>query len=156
TILSADPDVPVKLVSASRGKSIRAQPISILYARGLVHHAGRFPELEDELCAFNEGGFVGEGSPDRADAAIWAITDLMVQGFENGLGFLEFYRRAVEAAENPGRPAAPSHPPFVDVVPIVQQRRADPMLTFKVPADIGATLFTIVGRQINVGADRLV
>lgn len=80
---------PVKLVTASRGKAVRAEPISALYEQGRVVHAPMiaapddvrplghgFPELEDELANFTRDGFVGDGSPDRADALVWALTEL--------------------------------------------------------------------------------
>jgi hypothetical protein len=95
TIEAADRDVPVRLVTASRGKAVRAEPISVHYARGRVHHVGRFAKLEDQLCAFSAAGYVGSGSPDHADAAIWALTYLF--GTDNGTGIIEFYRRAAQA-----------------------------------------------------------
>lgn len=78
TIQTVDPNVPVKLVTASRGKVVRAEPVSALYEKGLVHHVGRFPELEDQMGNFSTSGYMGERSPDRADAMIWAITELML------------------------------------------------------------------------------
>lgn len=78
TILAADRRVPVKIVSAARGKHVRAEPIATLYERGLVRHVGRLSELEDQLVNFSASGYVGSRSPDRADAAIWAISELML------------------------------------------------------------------------------
>jgi len=43
-----------------------------------VHHVGEFPDLEDQMCNFTPSGYVGEGSPDRVDALVWALTDLML------------------------------------------------------------------------------
>jgi phage terminase large subunit-like protein len=63
-------------VRASRGKIVRAEPISALYEEGKVHHVGSFPELEDELVAFSTHGYLGDGSPDRADALVWGLTEL--------------------------------------------------------------------------------
>ena len=91
TIQAADPNVPVRLVTASRGKAVRAEPVSVRYARGQVHHAGRFSKLEEQLCAFSAAGFSGHGSPDHADAAIWALTHLF--GLDDGTGIIEWYRR---------------------------------------------------------------
>jgi len=68
----------VKMVTASRGKIVRAEPIAALYEQGRVRHAGAFPELEDQLCGFTTEGYAGNGSPDRADALIWALTELMM------------------------------------------------------------------------------
>ena len=91
TIQAADPNVPVRLVTASRGKAVRAEPVSVRYAQGQVHHAGRFSKLEEQLCAFSAAGFSGHGSPDHADAAIWALTHLF--GLDDGTGIIEWYRR---------------------------------------------------------------
>jgi phage terminase large subunit-like protein len=94
TIQAADPNVPVHLVTASRGKAVRAEPISVRYAQKQVHHVGRFAKLEDQLCAFTPAGYGGTGSPDHADAAIWALTYLFDMG--GGAGIIEFYRREAE------------------------------------------------------------
>ncbi len=94
TIQAADRNVPVRLVTASRGKAVRAEPISVRYAHGEVHHAGRFPKLEEQLCAFAASGYGGQGSPDHADAAIWALTHLF--GADDTAGIIEFYRRQAQ------------------------------------------------------------
>ena len=65
--------------TASRGKVLRAEPVSALYEQGLVHHVGRFAVLEDQLCAFTTQGYRGEGSPDHADALVFAISELMLR-----------------------------------------------------------------------------
>lgn len=78
TVSTADKSAAFKEVTASRGKSVRAEPISALYEQGKVHHVGDFPDLEDQMCNFTSSGFVGEGSPDRADALVWALTELML------------------------------------------------------------------------------
>lgn len=79
-LLAASVALPVKLVHASRGKAARAEPVSLLYERGRVFHAGAFPELEDQMCGLvTGGGYEGPGrSPDRADALVWALTELML------------------------------------------------------------------------------
>ena len=74
----ADPGVPVTAVRAMRGKYLRAEPVSLLYAQGRVRHAGAFPELEDEMCDFGPDGLSGGRSPDRLDALVWALTHLML------------------------------------------------------------------------------
>jgi len=61
-------------VSASRGKAIRAEPISALYERGLVHHVGMFSELEDQMTSWTQDS---PDSPDRLDALVWAVTELI-------------------------------------------------------------------------------
>lgn len=68
--------VNFKMVTASRGKIQRAEPFSALYEDGKIRHAGLFPKLEDELCAFSTGGYTGPKSPNRADAHIWALAEL--------------------------------------------------------------------------------
>ena len=80
-LLAAEPSLPVQLVHATIGKSARAEPVAALYERGKVKHAGRFAALEDELCGLvTGGGYQGPGrSPDRADAAVWALTALMLR-----------------------------------------------------------------------------
>jgi phage terminase large subunit-like protein len=68
--------LPVHMVTASRGKHVRAEPIALLYEQGRVRHVGAFPDLEDQMCAMRADGYVGSGSPDRLDALVWALTDL--------------------------------------------------------------------------------
>jgi predicted phage terminase large subunit-like protein len=77
TIRTADRNVPITLVTASRGKSVRAEPISSLYEQGRVSHAPGLDRLEDQMMQMTGSGFVGEGSPDRVDALVWALTELM-------------------------------------------------------------------------------
>lgn len=76
-IRTVDPNVPYREVTASRGKVQRAEPIAALYEQGRVRHVGSFTELEDQLAAMTGEGFAGDGSPDRADALVWALTELM-------------------------------------------------------------------------------
>lgn len=78
---AAEIALPVRLVHASRGKSARAEPIAALYESGRVRHVGQLPELEDELCGLMAGGtYEGPGrSPDRADALVWALSELMME-----------------------------------------------------------------------------
>ena len=77
---AAEIALPLKLVHASRGKVARAEPVAALYEAGRVRHAGTFPALEDELCGLIAGGaYQGPGrSPDRADALVWAMSELML------------------------------------------------------------------------------
>jgi phage terminase large subunit-like protein len=78
TLLGAEANLPVTLVNASRGKSARAEPIVVRFENGKAKFAGCFPALEDELCGLIAGGgYEGPGaSPDRADAMVWAMTEL--------------------------------------------------------------------------------
>ena len=83
TIQTARPRTPYKAVNAARGKAVRAEPFSALYENGKVRHVGDFAELEDELVAFSTVGYMGEKSPNRADAWIWVLAELfpgMVKG----------------------------------------------------------------------------
>ncbi|WP_291168132.1 terminase family protein [Erythrobacter sp.] len=77
---AADITLPLKLVHASRGKAARAEPVAALYEARRVRHAGLFAKLEDQLCGLLAGGgYEGPGrSPDRADALVWALTELML------------------------------------------------------------------------------
>lgn len=77
---AADQALPIKLVHASRGKIARAEPVAALYATGRVRHAGQFARLEDQLCGLLTGGtYAGPGhSPDRADALVWAMSELLL------------------------------------------------------------------------------
>lgn len=88
-IRAVDPDVSYKAVKASRGKVLRAEPVAALYEQGRVSHVTGadlkdqdgvgLAEVEDQLCLFSNTGYHGDGSPDRADALVWAITELMVE-----------------------------------------------------------------------------
>ncbi|WP_442468918.1 DNA-packaging protein [Roseiarcus sp.] len=74
----AEPHLPVRTVTATRGKFLRAEPVAAAYERGLVFHAGVFPKLEDQLCALTPDFDRRSGpSPDRADALVWAVADLL-------------------------------------------------------------------------------
>lgn len=79
---AAEVALPVRLVRARRGKVARAEPVAALYEAGRVRHAGLFARLEDEMCGLMTGGaYHGPGrSPDRADALVWALTELMLAG----------------------------------------------------------------------------
>ncbi len=79
TIHTIDDTVPVKLVSASRGKAVRADPVSALYEQGKIHHVGVFPELEEQLTTWVPDD-PRQASPDRLDALVWCFTELMVKG----------------------------------------------------------------------------
>lgn len=78
TLRNISRNISYRSVRATRGKIVRAEPIAELYERGLVHHVGEFPLLEDEMCEYC--GFENEKSPDRMDALVWALTDLSNRG----------------------------------------------------------------------------
>lgn len=71
-------NLPVEMIAASRGKVVRAEPIAALFEKQRVRLVGTFPRLEDQLAGFTRAGWKGSGSPDRADAAIWSLSDLML------------------------------------------------------------------------------
>jgi len=75
---SVEASAPIKKVRATRGKWVRAEPIASLYAEGRVAHVGRFEALEDQMCAFRADGRAAGRSPDRVDALVWALTELML------------------------------------------------------------------------------
>ena len=77
-ISGVDPGVPVKKVRASRSKFSRAEPVAMLYDQGRVRHAALMPDLEDEMTDFGPSGLSTGRSPDRLDALVWAITELLL------------------------------------------------------------------------------
>jgi predicted phage terminase large subunit-like protein len=98
TIRMVDNNIPVTTVWASRGKIARTEPVSALYEQGRVHHVGSFPALEDQMSGFTSdfdrqrAGF----SPDRVDALVWALTELLVTPMK-GWGMFELMRQRYEA-----------------------------------------------------------
>lgn len=96
TLRVIEPNLAFAAVHASRGKTTRAEPVAALYEQGRVHHLGSFPQLEDQLCNLSRGSGADERpsalSPDRADALVWALTDLLVEPMP-GEGIYEVYRR---------------------------------------------------------------
>jgi phage terminase large subunit-like protein len=99
-----DPNLPFAAVHASRGKIPRAEPIAALYEQGRVHHLGVFPQLEDQMCSLARGGNdAGESrrsgfSPDRVDALVWAMTELLLAPMA-GEGIYEAYRRLSQLSD---------------------------------------------------------
>jgi len=89
TIRSIESNIPFRAVHASRGKVIRAEPISALYEQGKIHHVGTFTQLEDQMCAFtsdfdrSRSGY----SPDRLDAMVWAFSELMLKAEASKISF---------------------------------------------------------------------
>jgi phage terminase large subunit-like protein len=98
TLRMIDPNAPFAAVRASRGKVTRAEPVAALYEQGRIHHLGVFPQLEDQMCAFapdahgNSRSRSAGYSPDRVDALVWALTDLLVTPMP-GEGIFEVYRQ---------------------------------------------------------------
>lgn len=82
-VQTARPRTNYKAVTATRGKVVRAEPFSSLYEQGKIRHVGYYPELEDEISAFSTNGYLGDQSPNRADALFWCLAELfpgMVSG----------------------------------------------------------------------------
>jgi phage terminase large subunit-like protein len=109
TLRTIDPNVSFTAVHASRGKYVRAEPVASLYEQGRVHHCGAFPELEDQMTAFvPDLDRAKMGSPDRVDALVWGLTDLMVEPIPYA-GLLEYYKeRAIAAGWRPAEGAEAS------------------------------------------------
>ncbi|PHO04042.1 ATP-binding protein [Rhodobacteraceae bacterium 4F10] len=78
-IRQVDPLVPYKAVRASRGKVARAEPVAALYEQGKVHHVGAFDTLEDQMSQMAMDGYWGKNSPDRVDALVWALHELIIE-----------------------------------------------------------------------------
>ena len=108
TIRMVDPNVPVTTVWASRGKVVRAEPVAALYEQNKIHHVGMFPVLEDQMCGFTSdfdratAGY----SPDRVDALVWALTDLLVEPMSNS-GIFELYREQARKLKEANIKSAP-------------------------------------------------
>ncbi|MGY4570547.1 DNA-packaging protein [Bradyrhizobium sp. USDA 3256] len=100
-IRTVDPGVPYREVTASRGKIQRAEPIASLYEQNRVRHAGSFTELEDQLAAMTGEGYLGEGSPDRADALVWALTELMTKPQSIGAVQMTYHRNGDRGDDRP-------------------------------------------------------
>jgi phage terminase large subunit-like protein len=98
TLRVIDPNVPFRAVRASRGKLTRAEPVAALYEQGRVHHLGAFPQLEDQMCGFvpvDPGDFGPRptgSSPDRVDALVWALTELLIEPMSDQ-GIYDLYRQ---------------------------------------------------------------
>lgn len=78
-VRSIDPAVPYRGVHATRGKAMRAEPVAALYEQRRVFHVAGLGTLEDEMCQMTAQGYAGQGSPDRVDALVWAVTDLFIE-----------------------------------------------------------------------------
>lgn len=78
-VRQVDPLIPFRAVRAARGKAARAEPVAALYEQGRVGHVRGLGALEDQMCRMTAQGYAGRGSPDRVDALVWALTDLMVE-----------------------------------------------------------------------------
>ncbi len=77
-VRSIDPLVPFRRVVATKGKLVRAEPVAALYEQGRVSHVRGLAKLEEQMCQMTRVGYQGKGSPDRMDALVWALTDLVL------------------------------------------------------------------------------
>jgi hypothetical protein len=130
--------VPYREISASRSKQARAEPAAALFEQGRVKFAHRMPELEEQMLAMTSGGFVGDGSPDRLDAAVWCLHELMGAAEPGIIGF---------AREEAAKASAP-------------RARVNDAATFtvtlKAPTGAAGTIHLMSGRQVSVPADGVV
>jgi phage terminase large subunit-like protein len=147
-ILAADANVKVQVISASRGKVLRAEPVSALYERGVVHHVGRFAVLEDQLCAFTTAGYRGEGSPDHADALVFAVTELLLK---DNAPIIEFYRRqADQKCDEPQQSKSTATP-----ISGATQITGAALVRLQAPGEV-SLVHGQSGAGYMVGADRIV
>ena len=115
TIKASRQNVPVTIITASRGKVARAEPVAALYERtpaqrdARIVHVGQFPDLEEQMGNFSTGGYLGGTSPDRADAMIWGMTELML----DGRGPIQIDRSVLKKA---AQPRSPIHLPGMESV----------------------------------------
>jgi phage terminase large subunit-like protein len=100
TVRMVDANVPYHAVRASRGKAVRAEPVAALYEQGRVHHVGAHPQLEDQMCAFTadlDRAAAGH-SPDRVDALVWALSELIVAPMGSA-GIFDLWRERAESTQ---------------------------------------------------------
>jgi phage terminase large subunit-like protein len=133
TLRVVDENVAYTAVHATRGKVVRAEPVSMLYEQGRIRHMGAFPALEDQMCEFtpdldrskpkrdpSDPSSLGKGgsrsSPDRADALVWAFTELLVEQIASW-GIYETTRRKAEAVELDRAAAAEAARPKTEYAP---------------------------------------
>ncbi len=103
TLQTVNRDFPVRLVRASRGKAIRAEPASAAYEQHRVHHVGSLPKLEDQMTLWNPSG--SDGSPDRLDALVWALTECGL-GYFDTTGIIRYTQQLAAESKTPQRSAA--------------------------------------------------
>lgn len=137
-VRTVDQNIPYREVTASRGKVARAEPIAALYEQGRVRHAVSMIALEDQMLAMTGSGFAGDGSPDRLDAAVWALTELMGAAAP---GIIEWTRMEALKVTAP-RASVNDASTFT--------------VTLKAPPGAPGTLHLMSGRQVLVPPDGLV
>jgi phage terminase large subunit-like protein len=112
TLRMAAPNIPYRAVHASRGKVTRAEPVSAIYEQSRVHHVGSFPDLEDQMCSFtiDYDRKKNKMSPDRLDALVWAMFDLVVKQVP-GMALYEMAKAQAKALPKPEPPQTPTFAP---------------------------------------------
>jgi phage terminase large subunit-like protein len=155
-IRTADSTVAFKEVSASRSKVRRSEPIAALYEQGRISHLCQCDALEDELCGMTADGYAGGGSPDRADAAIWALSELLCTS-TGGEQWVAFYRELAKAVPPPIYDAAPDPLPWRDG--LTARARTNPLTQLYIEtkaestrAIAGAATCAWCGREIAAGS----
>lgn len=132
----ADRNIPFREVTASRGKSVRAGPVSTLFGLGKAFLCGNFPELEAQLVQFSADRYTGDRSPDRADAMIWGCYALGVVQMP-GQGHFDYMRQQAEhidtSATIAGEPLGPEHIVFM-----------------RAPTHISGTVYSLSGTAYEV------
>ncbi len=128
TLRAVDPSIPFTAITASRGKVLRAEPVSAFYEQSRVHHVGSFAELEDQMCGFasNFNRATAGYSPDRVDALCFAVTELL--GGTDLSGWVEFYR--LEATYATGQAPRPTTTPTTENNMSIE---SDQTVTMKAP-----------------------
>lgn len=139
-----DANVAYKKVHATKGKAVRAEPISALYEQRRVHHVGTLGKLEDELCNWDPK--VDDESPNRLDACVWAITALAEI---NGDGFGEYYRRKAQKQKEARKKTKPAEEPAGSLPPVFGPGGATKML----PKDVRKWSVAIQLVQLETKAD---
>jgi phage terminase large subunit-like protein len=137
-IRSIDPNVPFREVTAARGKVARAEPAAALFEQGKIKFAHRMPELEEQLQAMTGAGYVGDGSPDRADAMVWALHELFGAPEPGIIGYARMEALKATAPRASVNDAATF------------------TVTLKAPPGAAGTLHLMSGRQVLVPSDGLV
>jgi phage terminase large subunit-like protein len=147
---TAAPNIPVTLVSASRGKHLRAEPVSALYEQGRITHLEPFVDLEDQMVLMTSTGYTGPDSPDRLDALVWAFTELFLE--DNGQGWIDWL--AEQAAEANGVAAKGVPQALIDM----HAPKPEPEVVIKVAMKappLCSQLELSNGSKYPVGSDRV-
>lgn len=140
----------VVMVTASRRKHVRAEPVAALYDQNRIRHKAQFPLMEAEMLMTTPAGYQGAASPNRMDALVWAVTELKLE--ENAQGWIDYYREMAEGkgANNPAVPAAmvANEAPKPEPEVVLQ-------VDLRAPPNV-SSLSLSTGRTYPVNAERIV